>query len=73
MRDWKAVVERVIFLLVVVVVVCIMTERQTFFSGSIYPVFSLFPFSPETEVVTGHDISKSREKAFKDGDTVNYT
>lgn len=47
-------------------------REASFFSSSIYPV-SLFPYSPETEVVTGHDISKSREKAFKDGDTVNYT
>lgn len=47
-------------------------REATFFSSSIYPV-SLFPFSPETGVVTGHDISKSREKTFKDGDTVNYT
>lgn len=47
-------------------------REATFFSSSIYPV-SLFPYSPVTEVVTGHDISKSREKTFKDGDTVNYT
>jgi len=47
-------------------------REATFFSSSTYPV-SLFPYSPETRVVTGHDISKSREKAFKDGDTVNYT
>ena len=47
-------------------------RTATYFSSSIYRV-SLFPYSPETEVVKGHDISKSREKAFKDGDIVNYT
>jgi len=41
MRDWKVVAERVIFLLVVVVLVCIMTERQ----HSLVALSILFPFS----------------------------
>jgi hypothetical protein len=65
MRDWPGEV----LVSGVALVVCIMIHKHL----PLVALSILFPSPWRRGCYTGHDISKSREKAFKDGDIVNYT